>query len=142
MKMNNQSIEDIIRLAQNENPLGPSPKVTEAIQENIDKVRLYPEPHSSTLKSLLAKELGVDSENVFVSAGLVEALDILIRDMVQPSENMVIGEITFVAYKLMAKVNKVDIRFSKMPDYRIDVDEILKLCDDNTRLITVLKSTA
>lgn len=135
--MNKETMQAIIRLGQNENPLGPSPKVIRAIQENLDKVHLYPEPHSHSLKALLAEKLGLQPENVFVSSGLVEALDILISNMVGVKENMIIGDITFVAYKLLAKVKKVNVRFSKMPGYRIDVDDLLSLCDENTKLIII-----
>ncbi len=136
-KMDYRAADKIIKLSQNENPLGPSPLAIAAVSEYCDTMHRYPEPHSHTLQEKLADRLYVSPENVFVSAGLVESLDILIRNFVGPDENMILGEVTFVAYRLMADVFGVTVRTSKMKDYRIDVDDILRLYDESTRLIII-----
>ena len=50
---------------------------------------------------------------------------------------MIIGEVTFVAYRLMAEVFGINLRFSKMKDHRMDVADILSRCDENTKLIII-----
>lgn len=130
-------LRNIIKLSQNENPLGPSPMALEAVREYCDTMNRYPEPHSHSLKEKLAERHYLEPENVFVSAGLVESLDILIRNFVGPEGNMILGDITFVAYRLMAEVFGINTRFTKLKDYRIDVDDLLTHYDENTKLIII-----
>jgi len=56
---------------------------------------------------------------------------------VEDGENMVIGEVAFVAYRLLSEVYHVETRFSLLKDYRMDVDDMLRLCDDHTKLIII-----
>jgi histidinol-phosphate aminotransferase len=135
--MNNQVLENIIKLSQNENALGPSPKALEAVLNDAHTMHRYPEPHSHSLEKKLAERLNLVPENVFVSAGLVEALDIIIRNFVGKGNNLILGDITFVAYRLLAEVFKVETRFSKMRDYRTDVNDIMSRYDENTKLIII-----
>jgi len=135
--MENIELQEIIKLSQNENPLGPSPMALKAIMEECKTVNRYPEPHSITLKTEFAEHFGQNPENIFVCAGLVESLDIMIRNFVKEGENLIIPEITFVAYKLLAKVFQVETRFSKMKDYQIDIDSIIENYDEKTRLIII-----
>lgn len=129
--------ENTIKLSQNENPLGPSPLALKAIREFSFSMNRYPEPHSQTLKEDLAKHLGISPKTVFVSAGSIESLDIIIRNFIDKDENLILPEISFVAYKLLAEVFGVQTRFSKMNDYRIDIDSMLELYDEKTKLIII-----
>ncbi len=135
--MEEHKLNAIIKLSQNENPLGPSPRVLDAVLEAREIIHRYPEPHSHSLKKKLADSLDLPPRQVLVSAGLVESLDIVIRNFVGDGDNMIIGEITFVAYRLLAEVFGIETRFSRMRDYCIDVDDMLRLCDENTKLIII-----
>ncbi len=135
--MNNKSSEGIIKLSQNENPIGASPLALKAVKEHGLSINRYPEPHSSTLKKELADSFVISSENVFVCAGSIEALDILIRNFIGKNENMIIPKVTFVAYKILAKVFGVTTNFSGMKDYRIDIDSILENYNNQTKMIII-----
>jgi histidinol-phosphate aminotransferase len=135
--MDKNVVEEIIKLSQNENNFGPSPMALKAVMENCDQMNRYPEPHSKTLKDEFSNHLGIIPENIFVCAGLVESLDIMIRNFIAKGENLIIPEITFVAYKLLAKVFNVETRFSKMNNYQIDIDSIIENCDEKTKLIII-----
>ncbi len=135
--MDQKPAEEIIKLSHNENPFGPSPLALEAVREHSLSINRYPEPHSSTLKAELAEHLELSPDNIFVCAGLVEALDILIRHFIGKDENLIIPKLTFIAYKLLAKVFGVETRFSQMKDYKIDIDSIIGLYDDQTKVIII-----
>jgi len=130
-------IQNNIKLSQNENPFGPSPKAIKAVLENSNKVSIYPEPHSTVLKAKLADKLKLSSDNIFVSSGLVESLDILIRNFIAKDENLIIPELTFVAYKILADVFKKEVRISEMKDFYVDVDDILSRYDEKTKAIII-----
>jgi histidinol-phosphate aminotransferase len=136
-KMEEHKLHAIIKLSQNENPLGPSPRVLETVREAGEIIHRYPEPHSRSLKKMLADNLNLPTGRVLVSAGLVESLDIVIRNFVGDEGNMIIGEITFVAYRLLSEVYGIKTKFSRLKDYRMDVDDILRLSDENTKLIII-----
>jgi histidinol-phosphate aminotransferase len=135
--MDQKVVEEIIKLSQNENNFGPSPMALKAVIDNCDQMNRYPEPHSKSLKNEFSNHLGIIPENIFVCAGLVESLDIMIRNFIVKGENLIIPKITFVAYKLLAKVFHVETRFSEMKDYGIDIDSIIESCDEKTKLIII-----
>lgn len=127
----------VINLSQNENPLGPSPLAVKALLENYNSMSLYPEPHGISIKRKIAKKLGVEPENILVSAGLIEALDILVRNFILHNENIIVGEYSFVAYRQLVEVFGVKPKFSKMKDYRFDIDAVLNQYNINTKLIII-----
>ena len=135
--MNTNNLYNKIALSQNENAYGPSPKAKLAVLETVERMNKYPEYHSKTLQIKLADKLNLNAENVFVSAGLVESTDILIRNFINNDETLIIGEYSFVAYRLLAKVFNKRVRFSKMQAFRIDVNDVLTLCNDKTRMIII-----
>tara|TARA_B100000959_G_C14746641_1_gene527379 strand:+ start:155 stop:772 length:618 start_codon:yes stop_codon:yes gene_type:complete len=135
--MNLNQIQNNIKLSQNENPFGPSPKVIEAISKSCKEVSFYPEHHSISLKNKLAEKLHLSSDNIFVSSGLVESIDIFIRNFIAKDENLIIPEVTFVAYKILADIFKKKVRLSKMKDFHVDVDDILSRYDERTKAIII-----
>lgn len=135
--MERKKIQHIIKLSQNENPYGPSPLAMMAVREHSEQMSTYPEPHSQTLKEEIARSLGLDVGQIFVSAGLVESLDILIRNFIEEGENLIIPEVSFVAYKLLANVFGKEVRLAAMSDYSVNIDNILSLVDEKTRVILI-----
>src|SRR5680860_286198 len=133
--MNKKEADEVIKLSQNENPFGPSTLALKAVREHVESMNRYPEPHSTTLKSEFANHLGLTPDNIFVCAGLVETLDILIRNIIKPGENLVIPEITFVAYRLLSRVFHVDTHFAEMKNYAIDIDSVIEKADEKTKVI-------
>ncbi len=126
---------DVIRLAQNENPYGVSPKVIEAIHKNMNSVSLYPEVVLTELKNNLAELNQVSSELITVSAGSCSMIELLTFRLVKEGENIVIPEITFIAFKLCADIHQREYRLAKMENYAISLKNILAQCDNKTRLI-------
>lgn len=126
---------EINRLAQNENPYGPSPAATEAIKRNIHKVSFYPEVVLTELKEKLAAKHEVTPEEIIVSNGSGAIIDYLVKRMLSHGENMVVPEITFVAYKLCAAIYNRECRLAPMADYSISLEHVAQCCDKKTRLI-------
>lgn len=126
---------DVIRLAQNENPYGASPKVIEAISKNMNCTSLYPDVVLFELKDKLAQMLNILSSEITIGPGSCALIDQLIFRMVKPDENIVIPQLTFIAYKLCAGIHNREYRQAEMDNYYISLDNIFKLCDSKTRLI-------
>jgi len=126
----------IRRLSQNENPLGISPMVTKVIVDHGNTINLYPESYNN-LETKIANKYGVKSENVFLSAGLVEAFNILIKDMVATDENMLVSEVAFIAYRLMATMAGTNIKLIPVQDYHHNIEGHIKECNSKTKLIII-----
>ncbi|MBI2280305.1 MAG: histidinol-phosphate transaminase [Bacteroidetes bacterium] len=127
--------EKFIRLAQNENPYGTSPKAISAIQENLNLVSIYPDVKQHELRQLLADKSNVDVSNIVVGAGSVSIIETMIKTFVSKDEHIVIPKISFTAYKVLAEIYGVDFRIAEMNNYRTDLSIIGKLCDEKTKLV-------
>jgi histidinol-phosphate aminotransferase len=127
--------DDVIRLAQNENPYGASPKVLEAIKKNIDSISLYPDFVLTKLKNNIAEINQVLPDEIAVSAGSCALIDQIVFNFVKPGENIVFPELTFIAYKLCAEIHNREYRLAEMDNYYISLENILKLCDNKTKVV-------
>ena len=125
----------INRLAQNENSYGPSPIATEAVLRNIQKISLYPDVVLTELKEKLAAKHMVTPEEIIVSNGSGAIIDYLIKRMLSHRENMVVPEISFVAYKHCASIYNRECRLAPMENYSISLEKVAQCCDGKTRLI-------
>ena len=82
-------LNDIIKLASNENPLGPSPKAVAAMQKAVDQVNLYPDGNAYYLKKDLAEHLGVDIDQIILGNGSNEVLHIIGETFVKPNDEII-----------------------------------------------------
>ncbi len=97
-------ISDIIKLASNENPLGPSPLAMQAIQEVSQQVHFYPDGNAYYLKVDLAKHLGVTEDHLILTNGSNEVLQLVGETYIEPGDEVIYAEGAFVVYGHVAKV--------------------------------------
>ena len=97
----------------------------------------YPDPLQQELKELLAPLKGVQPENIFLGNGSDEAIDLLFRVFCEPKEDNVVAiSPTYGMYEVCANINDVEYRPVALDaDFQMDADEVLKACDENTKLI-------
>ena len=126
---------ELIRLAQNENPYGVSPKAVAAIQENLNLVPQYPDVKQLELRQLLADKANVTIDNIVVGAGSVSIIETMIKTFVKKDEHIVFPKISFTAYKVLAEIYGVNFRIAEMNNYRTDLTIISKSCDEKTKLV-------
>ena len=83
---------EIVKLASNENPLGPSPLAIAAAQAELTRVHRYPESEAPLLRSALAHELGVSAEEIVLGNGSNELLELLVRTFCSVEQRVVFAE--------------------------------------------------
>ncbi len=127
--------QSLVRMAQNENPYGTSPKAIEAIQIHSSEISQYPDNEYTELRSILADKLSVHKANIFIGAGSVSLIEILMRALVKKEEHIVFPKISFTAYKIIAKFCNIEHRIADMKDFKIDLDAVAKLCNPQTKLV-------
>ncbi|KUK12337.1 MAG: Histidinol-phosphate aminotransferase [Moorella sp. 60_41] len=130
-------IKDVIKLASNENPLGPSPDAVMAIREAAEKIYLYPDGNCYYLKQALAAKLDVGEDQLIVGNGTDEILKLLGEAFVDPGDEVVVADPTFSEYEFAAQV--MGGRVMKVPcrDFRLDLEAMAGAVSPRTRLIFV-----
>ena len=127
----------IIKLASNENPLGPSPKAMEAMRDALEKGHLYPDGGGHCLCNAVATKLGFAPENVILGNGSNEVLEFLGHAFLNPDDDVVTAQYAFVVYKLIATSFGARTIEVPSPDYQQDLDGMLVAITPKTRLIFV-----
>jgi len=130
-------LKEVIKLASNENPLGPSPKAVEAIRRAAFGINRYPDSQGYYLKKKLAKMLGINSANLVLGNGSDELIDIIIKTFVEDDENIVTSDSTFLEYEIIAsvygrKIVKVPLRY-----FKYDLESIKKKIDKKTKIVFI-----
>ena len=93
--------ENIIKLASNENPLGPSRKAVAAMRKAITQVHLYPDGNSFYLKQKLAEKLGVSPANLILGSGSNEVLELIGHALLCPGAEVVVSDYCFAVYPIV-----------------------------------------
>ena len=127
---------DVIKLASNENPLGPSPMAIAAVTAALAEVNRYPDGACWALTRKIAARHQVGVERIFAASGSVEVLNLLAFLFLRPGLNSVFSEHAFAIYALATAAAGGEWRAIPMkPGYRFDLDAIAAAIDGNTRLV-------
>jgi histidinol-phosphate aminotransferase len=129
-------IGEPVKLASNENPVGPSPRAIEAVKRALPEVNRYPDGSSYELRRKLAERLGVGMENIFPGCGGAEIINLIAFLFLRPGLNAVIAEHSFVIYQLAIAAAGASAKVVALgPDYTFDLDGMAGAIDANTRVV-------
>ncbi len=128
-------IRDSIKLASNENPLGPSPAALEAMLEAVRKVHFYPEGGAVLLARKLAAMLGVAESQLVFGNGSNEIIELLVRLFAEPGSEVVFSADAFVIYELVTRAAGATPVAVPATDYHHDLDAIAAAITAKTRLV-------
>jgi histidinol-phosphate aminotransferase len=128
-------LTDAIKLASNENPLGPSPLALAAIRDNLGSSHRYPDSHAYYLKEDLARHLGLAPQQLILGNGSDEVLDLLVRALVPPGGEVVSTTHTFLMYGLLTQAAGGFFRPVPLKEMRVDLAAVAKAVTPQTRLI-------
>ncbi|MDO8433092.1 MAG: histidinol-phosphate transaminase [Candidatus Binatus sp.] len=129
-------IGEPVKLASNENPIGPSPLAIEAIKAALPELNRYPDGASYALVARIAERHGVAPERVFPASGSVEVINLLAYLFLRPGLNSVYSEHSFAIYPLATAAAGGDHKVTKTIDgFAHDLDAMASAIDANTRLV-------
>ncbi|DAB27626.1 MAG: histidinol-phosphate transaminase [Sulfurimonas sp. RIFOXYD12_FULL_33_39] len=117
--------KDIVKLASNENPLGCSPKVIDAVGAILSKMALYPDDSMIKLKNALSTRFGVENENIIIGSGSDQVIEFLIHAKASSESKILMNSITFAMYEIYAK--HVGANVIRTTSQEHDLDEFYKL---------------
>lgn len=130
-------LTEIIKLASNENPLGPSEKVKEAIQASFTDLSRYPDGNGFALKTALSAKWGVDSDQITLGNGSNEILELLARAFLTIEHEVVFSQHAFAVYPLVTQAVGAQARVVPAIDYGHDLHGMLAAITDKTRLLFI-----
>lgn len=126
-----------IKMASNENPFGPSPRALEAMRQAAAQANFYPDNENFELRRKLAERHQVNPEQVLVTGGSTQFLDIIARTVLAPGLNAVSGERSFIIYPTVVKVSGGRYIAVPLRNDAFDLDALLAAIDANTRVIFI-----
>ncbi len=132
-----QGLTDVIKLASNENPLGPSPLALEAVRLALPSIHRYPDGAATLLRSKLAARLGVLEDQVTIGNGSSELIDLLARAYLGLGDNAVIAERGFARFRQSVNSRNQGARLVPMRERTHDLTAMREACDAQTRLLFI-----
>ncbi|WP_108651526.1 histidinol-phosphate transaminase [Dongshaea marina] len=130
-------LSQIVKLASNENPLGCSPRVIEALREAASEVHRYPDANGFELKKALSHHLGCGPEQLILGNGSNEVLELLLRTFVTSDDEVIYSEHAFIVYELVTQ--SLVARAVKTParEWGHDLEAMSRAITDKTKVVCI-----
>jgi histidinol-phosphate aminotransferase len=133
----NLPAHDIIKLASNENPLGPSPMALAAMEKALRLLHLYPDGNAFYLKKRLAEKLGVEPANLILGNGSNEIIEFVGHALVAPGTDVIVSQYCFAVYPIITRLFGANLITVPARNYGHDLAAMLKAVTRQTRVLFV-----
>jgi histidinol-phosphate aminotransferase len=130
-----EGVVNPVKLSANENILGCSPKAREAFAGAIDQLQLYPDGRCGLLRAAISDKYGLEPERLVFGCGSDELFQLLNQTFLEPGDNIIQGAHGFAAFAIGAMACQGQVRYAPETRLTVDVDAMLDLVDDRTRLV-------
>lgn len=131
-------LTDIVKLASNENPYGPSTTVKTAIDQALDTLNIYPDATASELRRLLAVKLQVESDSIIVGNGSEELISIVARTFLNTTDEMITVSPDFGLHAIHAMSMGAQVRYIEFKDdFSFDVDGIIDALNRKPKMLCI-----
>ena len=124
-----------IKLASNENPLGPSPMALDALRDALSQLHRYPDGSGHTLVQALAQHLGCPAEAIVIGNGSDDIIALLAHTLLRPGERAVMPQPSFLMYEIAVRTVGAEPVFVPLQDLAIDLEGMRRAVDADTRLV-------
>ncbi len=124
----------VIKLASNENPLGPSPLALEAVRTHTDLIHIYPRG-GAELRAVLAQEYGTKIDNVIVGSGSDSIISNIVRTFLGDQDEVLTTEAAFIGFQVIAKSRGVPYRTVPLRHWQYDLEALAGSVNENTKII-------
>ncbi len=128
---------DIVKLASNENPLGPSPLAIAAMREALERAHFYPDGGGWALRNAIAEKLDLKRENVVLGNGSNEIIEFIGHAFLRPGDEVVTSRHAFAVYTLMSQLFGATPIEVPDPGYTHDLDGMLASITPRTRQVFI-----
>ncbi|MBI4328105.1 MAG: histidinol-phosphate transaminase [Chloroflexi bacterium] len=129
--------DGIIKLASNENPLGPSPRALAAMQKALAQLHLYPDGNAFCLKRKLAEKLGLEPANVILGNGSNEVIEFVGHALLRPGVDVVVSQYCFAVYPIVTHLFGANLITVPARNYGHDLPAMLRAVTPQTQVLFV-----
>ena len=130
-------VKNFIKVASNENPLGPSPMAIDAIQKSLSNLHRYPDATGYELREKLAKKFNVSIDNVVLGAGSEGIMSTIMRTFLLNDDELISAANSFIGFRVLANASGRKVHWVPMKNYRYDLEGIAKKINDYTKIIYI-----
>lgn len=130
-------VESVIKLASNENPLGPSQAVLARIQQELGELTRYPDGNGFLLKQALAEKLAIAPNQITLGNGSNDVLDLVARCYLRPGDEAVFSEHAFAVYYLVTMAVGANPVISKAANWGHDLEAMANAITDRTKVVFI-----
>lgn len=130
-------LTDVVKMASNENPLGPSPLAVEAIKEYLHKINLYPDGNCYYLKSALAEHYNLAEKNIVIGNGADELITLVGAAYLNPGDEIIMAKPSFSEYDFSARLMDAVPVYIPCKEFRHDLKAMAAAVNEKTRIIYV-----
>lgn len=130
-------ITNSIKLASNENPLGPSPKALAAMTEAMNSLHRYPDGHGYRLRQRIAEKHHIRMSQVVLGNGSNELIELLVRAFVQPGDEVIVPNPSFLMYEIMVTAGGGRFVDVSLRGHTVDLTAILDRVSSQTRMVFI-----
>ena len=128
-------IQHAIKMASNENPLGPSPAAVNALRESLKEANIYPESSAPVLRSELARRFNVSPDSVILGNGSDEIMEMCAHVFITPGDEAIMADTTFSMYRICVEAFGGTAVTVPLRNYKFDLKAIASAVTERTRLI-------
>jgi histidinol-phosphate aminotransferase len=128
-------LREVIKLASNENPLGPSPRALEAMRAALADLHRYPDQQGTALRRRLAERFGLQMDNVVLGNGSEGIMAYIVRTFCERDDEILTSEGTFVGFMVLARARRVPPVTVPLKDYRFDLEAIADRITERTKIV-------
>ncbi|MBN1822953.1 MAG: histidinol-phosphate transaminase [Endomicrobiales bacterium] len=130
-------LKKVIKLASNENPLGPSKKAVKAMKSAARKVFFYPDSNSWALKQKIAENFRVKPANILLGAGSDEIIEIIAKLFFNQADEVVVSEHAFIRYKMAGELMNCKVVSVPMKGFKHDLDAMARAVNSRTKAVFI-----
>lgn len=130
-------LKEVIKLASNENPLGPSPKAVSAIKKVLNKINIYPDGYCFDLRKKVAKIYNVSENQIIFGSGIDEIIELLGKTFLNPEDEIVVSEHAFIRYKMAGDLMGCKVVELPMKNYKHDLSAMAEAVTEKTKIVFI-----
>ena len=128
-------IAEPVKLSSNENALGCSDKAAEAFRASAGQLHIYPDGGATKLREAIAREEGLEAENIVCGCGSDELLQLLGKAYLNPGDKVVQSQYGFLVYRLVAMQSGAELISAPEKNYTTDVDALIETAGDDAKIV-------
>ncbi|MCP4229439.1 MAG: histidinol-phosphate transaminase [bacterium] len=130
-------LDEVLKLASNENELGPSPKALDAIREILTKIHRYPEGSGFYFVEGISEKYGFDFDQFILGNGANDLIELVVKTYVETDENVIYGFPSFIMYEIAVKMMGAEYRRIPLKNYAMDMETMLDAVDEKTKIVFI-----